>query len=94
MDRVLKPFSKFYIVYIDDVLVYSQSIDQHWKHLKMFVDIVKKHGLVVSAPKLKLFQSKIRFLGFDIYQSQITPITRAIEFADKFPDEILDKNPL
>ena len=40
---------------------------------------------------MKIFQTKIRFLGFEIYQGTITPIQRLIEFADKFPDEIKDK---
>ena len=62
--------------------------------MKFFFNIIKSHRLVVSAPKIKLFQTKIRFLGYNIYQSQITPITRAIEFADKFTDIILDKTQL
>ena len=43
---------------------------------------------------MKLFQTKIRFLGHDIYQSTIKPINKSIEFLDKFPDEIKDKNQL
>jgi len=43
---------------------------------------------------MKLFQTKIRFVGHDIYQGTIRPIVRAIEFADKFPDEIKDKTQL
>jgi hypothetical protein len=55
---------------------------------------VQINGLVVSPTKIKLFQDKIRFLGHNIYQGKITPIDRAIQFADKFPDEIKDKNQL
>ena len=43
---------------------------------------------------MKLFQTLIRFLGFDIYHGKIKPIQRAIEVANKFPDEIKDKNEL
>jgi len=94
MNDILNPFSHFAIVYIDDVLIYSKSIDEHWKHLNLFLDIIKTNGLVVSAKKIKLFQTKIRFLGFDIFEGQIRPIDRAIEFASKFPDVITDKNQL
>jgi hypothetical protein len=45
-------------------------------------------------PKIKLFQTKIRFLGFDISEGQIRPIDRAIQFADKFPDVIINKTQL
>jgi hypothetical protein len=94
MNDILNPFSHFVIVYIDDVLIYSKSIDEYWKHLNSFIEIIKINGLVVSAKKIKLFQTKIRFLGFDIYEGQIRHIDRAIEFASKFPDVITYKNQL
>ena len=94
MNDIFNDYTKFSIVYIDDVLIFSNSILEHFKHLKNFQKIVRENGLVISATKLKLFQTNIRFLGFDIYQSQIKPIHRAIEFSNKFPDEIKDKTQL
>ena len=91
MNDIFNSFSHFTIVYINDVLVYSSSIDKHWKHLYSFLDTIKRNGLVVSAKKVKLFQTKVRFLGFDISEGQICPIDRVIQFADKFPDVIIDK---
>ena len=43
---------------------------------------------------MKLFQTKVRFLGHEIYNGTIIPIQRSIEFASKFPDVITDKNQL
>ena len=85
------PFSTHAIVYIDDVLIFSESLEQHKKHLQAFLNTVKLNGLVVSAPKIKLFQTKVRFLGFDIHHGIIKPIDRSIQFTEKFPDQILDK---
>ena len=76
------------------VLIFSNSIEEHFQHLNFFQKLVRDNGLVISASKIKLFQTNIRFLGFDIYQGKIKPIQRAIEFASKFPDEIKDKNQL
>ena len=45
----------------------------------------------MSAPKIKLFQTMIRFIGFEINQGTIKPIQRSIEFSRKFPNEIKDK---
>ncbi len=56
--------------------------------------IIKKNGLVVSVKKIKLFETKIRFLGHNIQEGSIIPIDRAIEFADKSLDEIKEKNPI
>jgi hypothetical protein len=70
------------IVYIDDVLIFSKSIEKHWKHLNSFLEVIKVNGLVVSATKIKLFQTNIRFLGYNIHQSKISPISRVIQFAE------------
>ncbi|KAK4566292.1 hypothetical protein RGQ29_002509 [Quercus rubra] len=94
MNDIFNSFSHFTIVYIDDVLVYSSFIDEHWKQLYLFLGTIKRNGLVVSAKKIKLFQTKVRFLGYDICEGQICPIDRAIQFVDKFPDFIIDKTQL
>ena len=94
MNEIFNPFSSFAVVYIDDVLIFSESLNQHRKHLWAFLQTVMLNDLVVSAPKIKLFQTRIQFLGFDIHHGVIKPIDRAIQFADKFPDQILDKTQL
>ena len=58
------------------------------------MDTIKINGLVVSAKKVKLFQTKVCFLGYDISEGQIRPIDRAIQIADKFLDVITDKTQL
>ena len=94
MNDIFNSFSHFTIVYIDDVLIYSNSIDEHWKHLYSFLENIKRNGLVVFAKKIKLFQTKERFLGYDIFEGQIRPIDRVIQFANKFPNVITDKTQL
>ena len=94
VNDIFNPFIHFTIVYIDDALIFSKSIKEHWKHLDTFLDIIKHNGLVVSVKKIKLFQTKIRFLGFDISEGKICPIDRAIQFADKFPNVITEKTQL
>ena len=94
MNEIFNPCTQFSIVYIDDVLIFSNSVDEHWKHLNTFFEIVKYNGLVISASKIELFQTKIRIFGYNIYQWMVIPINRSIQFADKFPDEILYKTQL
>jgi len=94
MNDIFTPYTSFIIVYIDDVLVFSKSIDQHFKHLQAFVHVMEKNGLAASASKMILFQTKIRFLHHDIYKGTIKPLQRSLAFADKFPDEIKDRRQL
>ncbi|KAA0041676.1 Enzymatic polyprotein [Cucumis melo var. makuwa] len=94
MNDIFNQYQEFTIVYIDDVLVFSNTVDQHFKHLRVFLNVIISNGLVVSQPKIKLFQTKIRFLGYEINQGIIKPIQRSLEFVDKFPDVIQDKTQL
>lgn len=94
MNDIFTPYSDFILVYIDDILVFSKDIESHFKHLDILKRIVIQSGLVISKPKMSLFQTKIRFLGHYIEKSNIIPINRSIDFADKFPDEITNKTQL
>ena len=55
MNEIFNPFSSHAIIYIDDVLIFLESLDQHRKHLRAFLQTVKLNGLVVSAPKNQTF---------------------------------------
>lgn len=94
MNDVFMHYSQFCIVYIDDVLIFSKTIEQHFKHLHIFYKVVKYHGLVLSKTKMKLFQLECRFLGHYMHQGTFKLICRVIEFASRFPDEIKDKTHL
>jgi hypothetical protein len=91
MDNILKPYFDWLIVYIDDILVFSSSIEQHFKHLRKFIQVVKEAGLVFSKKKLELFKTEVKYLGHIIRNGELTLQTHAVEFADKFPDKITDK---
>ena len=71
MNEIFNDFQDFTKVYIDDVLVFSSNIDQHFKHINIFIDIIKRNCLVVSLPKIKLFETKLRFVGFEIHLGKI-----------------------
>ena len=56
MDRILKPYSKFYIVYIDDILVFSQNKFMHVTHLHKILDCFKNNNIVISKKKIELLK--------------------------------------
>ena len=82
------------IIYIDVILIFSKTLEEHQKHLKIFLKIFYDNRIVFSAKKMKLFQDTIEFLGQTIEKGQIKVQEHAIEYADKFPDFINDKTQL
>ena len=94
MKSIFNHISLISIVYIDDVLMFSNDIYFHFKHLNVFFNIIKYNCMVINAKKIKLFQIKVWFLGHDLYQGNYKPICRTTEFSDMFFNVILDKNQL
>ena len=46
MNHVLRPFiGKFVIVYFDDILIYSKSLDEHVEHIKCVLAVLRKECL-------------------------------------------------
>ena len=94
MDSIFKPYNEWLLAYIDDLVVFSKILQDHLKHLRIFMKLVQKNGLVLSKKKMELCRTKIKFLGHSIENGQISLQSHALEFADKFPDTILDKTQL
>ena len=70
MNDIFNPHFQFIIVYMDDVLVFYDSLEKYFVHFKKFFNVIKANEMTCSTPKMKLFQTKIRFLGHEIFQGK------------------------
>ncbi|GJT23155.1 putative reverse transcriptase domain-containing protein [Tanacetum coccineum] len=67
MNRVCKPYlDKFVIVFIDDILVYSKDEEEHGKHLKIILELLKKERLYSKFSKCNFWLDSVQFLGYVI----------------------------
>jgi len=55
MDSIFKPYFDWLLVYIDDILIFSKNIQDHFQHVQTFVQLVKRNGLVLSKKKIEVF---------------------------------------
>src|SRR5579871_5749449 len=64
INSILTPFiDKFVLVYLDDILVYSNSEEEHLKHLKLVFKALQKHELYARPDKCVFDQSNVEFCG-------------------------------
>nr|GEY45131.1 putative reverse transcriptase domain-containing protein [Tanacetum cinerariifolium] len=63
MNRVCKPYlDKFMIIFIDDILIYSKSKEEHAEHLKLILELLKKKELYAKFSKCDFWLSRVQFL--------------------------------
>jgi hypothetical protein len=65
MNDVLRPFiDDFVIVYLDDILVFSKTWEDHVKHVKQTLDVLKRENLYVKLSKCEFGRTSLNYLGY------------------------------
>ena len=88
MDEVYKFISRFYLIYIDDTFIFSNSEEEYDKYLYQFKTLTYKHELALSESKMKIGLNKVDFLGLHIKQGYIIPQSHIAEKIFQFPDQL------
>ena len=64
MHRVFQPYlDQFVVVFVDDILVYSQSEEEHEDHLRIVLQALREHQLYTKFSKCEVWLTEVRFLG-------------------------------
>ncbi|GKD68498.1 putative reverse transcriptase domain-containing protein [Tanacetum coccineum] len=63
MNRLCKPYlDKFIIVFIDDILIYSKTKEDHENHLRLMLDLLRKEKLYAKFSKYEFWLQEVHFL--------------------------------
>ncbi|GKE12496.1 putative reverse transcriptase domain-containing protein, partial [Tanacetum coccineum] len=90
MNRVCKPYlDKFVIVFINDILIYSKSKEEHSEHLKIILDLLKKEKLYAKFSKCDFWLESVQFLGHVINSEGIYVDPAKIEAIKNWPVPML-----
>ena len=90
MNQIFNDCCEFCCVYIDDILVFSQSYETHRDHLYKVYNKFYEHGIVISEKKMIIAKTSIDFLGLQIDKGVIKTqphiSTKILDFPDKLED--------
>ena len=80
MHRVFQPYlDLFFVVFIDDILFYSKSEEEHEDHLRIVFDALRDHQLYAKFSKCKFWLTKVKFLGHVVLASGVSMDPEKVE---------------
>nr|XP_027068159.1 uncharacterized protein LOC113693729 [Coffea arabica] len=73
MQRIFKKYlDQFVVIFIDDILIYSKTREEHAKHLGVILQILREHKLYAKFSKCEFWLTEISFLGYRVSEDGIT----------------------
>ena len=64
MNKVfMEELDKFVVVFIDDILVYSATIEEHEQHLRVVLEKLRQNQLYAKFSKCEFWLEEVTFLG-------------------------------
>ncbi|XP_059066066.1 uncharacterized mitochondrial protein AtMg00860-like [Cryptomeria japonica] len=65
MNDVLRPFiDSFVVVYLDDILIFSKTWDEHLQHVEQVISMLQQHKPYANREKCSFGLKRIQYLGY------------------------------
>lgn len=72
-------------VYMDDIIVFSSSLQEHKNHLNMVLKRLKDANLKIQLDKCEFFKKEVQFLGHTVSEDGVRPNNDKIEIVKTWP---------
>ena len=77
--------TEFVSVYLDDVIVFSETFTDHIKHLEAVFDRLKEAGLMLNPKKCRIVCNEVEYLGHVVTPQGLKPNNRNLDAVKNFP---------
>ena len=74
------------MVYLDDILIYSDNKEDHQKHIWEVLHHLRKHGLYAKPEKCELHSESVEYLGYCLAPSELTMAQNKIQTICDWPE--------
>jgi hypothetical protein len=86
MNHALRAFlGRFFVVYFDDILVYSKSLDEHVDYLHCVLAVLRKEKLNANLKKCSFYLDKVAFLGYVVSAKGIAVDEEKVKAVKEWP---------
>eukprot|EP00253_Pinus_taeda_P027714 PITA_27714 len=86
MNGIFHPYlDQFVLIFIDDILIYSRTIEEHHKHLGIILQTLREHQLYAKFSKCDFFKEEIQYLGHVITKDGIAVDPEKIKAIMEWP---------
>ena len=80
MHRIFQPYlDQFVVVFVDDILIYSQLEWEHEYHLRIVLQLLRDHQLYAKFSKCEFWLTEVRFLGHVVSASGVSVDPEKVE---------------
>jgi len=87
MNTIFKPhLRKFILVFFDDILVYSATMEEHINHLRITFQILQQHSLFVKLCKCEFATTSVEYLGHIISAKGVATTPKNITAISQWPE--------
>ena len=73
------------VVYLDDILVYSDSMEDHYDHLEKVLSTLDRNQLIAQPSKCVITASELEFCGHIVGNGHIRPLPAKVEIIRAWP---------
>jgi len=85
MNRIFRPFlDKFVVVFIDDILIYSKTQEEHAEHLRLVLGVLREKQLYAKLSKCEFWMDEVQFLAHVIFSKGIAVDPAKVEAVVKW----------
>lgn len=87
INRVLRGLvDVFCVVYLDDILIFSKSEEEHYQHLELVIDRLRRAELYANPKKCEFFKSELEYLGFIVSKDGLRMDPKRVETISEWRD--------
>ena len=86
MNRIFAPhIYKFCVVYLDDIMIYSKTPEEHYDHLEQVLKLLREHRFYAKRSKCSFNQTEIKFLGHLVGKDGLRVDPAKVEVVKNWP---------